>query len=483
MAGKVFVNYRRRDAMGDARGIYRALVQKFGERGVFMDVRDLSPGQEFDAVIASELNQSDVLVSVIGERWSDILAERTATSAQDLMRGEIATALVRNMVVIPVLIDEAILPASEHLPKDIQGLVAREKHRVRDKHFDSDVAVLIAAIEARRKERQSVGTTGAAQRRVALVIGNGRYQHAAPLVNPTKDANAIANMLATLGFDVVKGLDLDLKSMGDVQAIFESKLRSKPDVALVFFAGHGLQVKGRNYLLPIDAQIEAQAHLPRAVQFNHLLEPMAEVAGASLVFLDACRDNPFTRNLAKALGETPRGTGVVRGGLARMERVAGTFIAYATAPDKVAFDGKGNHSPFTAALLKYIRTPGLSVADLMIEVRNEVIHETGGQQEPWDQSSLRTRFCFVTAILGEEEPKRDVITVSPEKSSTPFVSRAKLSLVVATLTAILVSIAAVTLTESKVITIVDVPSMVTVVLASVVITVTAVQVWLTKKRP
>jgi formylglycine-generating enzyme required for sulfatase activity len=248
-------------------------------------------------------------------------------------------------------------------------------------------------------------------KRVALVIGNGRYAHAAPLDNPTRDAEAMAAVLVRLGFDVVKGLDLDLRRIGDVQGAFEDNLRDRPDVALLFYAGHGLQVDGRNYLIPVDAEITQKAHLAsRALLFNDVLDGMAQQAGASLVFLDACRDNPFTRNLARSLGDSARYAGV-RGGLARMEKVAGTFIAYATAPDQVAFDGKGTNSPFTAALLQHIETPGLSVGDLMIDVRNKVLAETSGRQEPWDQSSLRARFYFVPS---EPEPPRPVSEAAGE---------------------------------------------------------------------
>ncbi len=233
--------------------------------------------------------------------------------------------------------------------------------------------------------------------RVALVIGNGAYSHAMTLDNAANDAEAMALLLNRLDFEVVKGINLDQRAMGDVQATFETALRAKPDVALLFYAGHGLQVRGKNYLIPIDAEITEMAHLAsRALLFNDVLEPMSEEAGASLIFLDACRDSPFTRNLARTLGEVARSQDV-RGGLARVDKVAGTFIAYATAPDRVAFDGKGKNSPFTGALLKHIETPGLSVGDMMIDVRNSVLEETGGRQEPWDQSSLRSRFYFVAA--------------------------------------------------------------------------------------
>jgi uncharacterized caspase-like protein len=253
-------------------------------------------------------------------------------------------------------------------------------------------------------------SAGSAERRVALVIGNGAYDHAEDLRNPVNDAEAMAAVLARLGFDVVKGIDVDLRGIGDLQAVFEDKLRGRPDVALLFYAGHGLQVESRNYLVPIDAEITQRAHLAsRALLFNDLLDDMAAQAQASLIFLDACRDNPFTRNLARSLGDTARTAGV-RGGLARIEKVAGTFIAYATAPDTVAYDGTGENSPFTGALLEHIETPGLSVGDLMIDVRNRVLAETNERQEPWDQSSLRARFYFVPEV--EDTPPPQAAEVS-----------------------------------------------------------------------
>jgi len=241
------------------------------------------------------------------------------------------------------------------------------------------------------------------ERRLALVIGNSDYRFAKPLENPVNDALSVAEVLSRLGFEVIRALDIKMSEMGDVQEAFEAKLRTKPDIALLYYGGHGLQVKGINYFVPIDSQIEAPAHLStRAIRFNDILDPMAEEVHANLIFLDACRENPFTRNLSRTLGEGARGS--IRGGLARIEKVAGTFIAYATAPDEVAYDGKAEHSPFTSALLKHIETPGLSVSDMMIDVRNSVLEATKRRQEPWDQSSLRARFYFVPNKPEEPPP-------------------------------------------------------------------------------
>ena len=227
-----------------------------------------------------------------------------------------------------------------------------------------------------------------------MVIGNSAYRHAGVLKNPVNDARAMARVLGRLGFEVIQGANLGLEGIGDALGEFESRLHERPDVALLYYAGHGLQVDGRNYLVPIDVQISQKTHLStRAVLLSDILDEMAASASTSLLFLDACRENPFSENIARSLGQTGRSMSV-RGGLAPMER-AGTFIAYATAPDHIAFDGAGQNSPFTSALVGLIETPGLSVGDLMIDVRNKVIAETKGKQQPWDQSSLRTRFSFV----------------------------------------------------------------------------------------
>jgi hypothetical protein len=152
VAGKIFISYRRDDVKADARGIYNALAAKYGTAGVFMDVRDLSGGQVFDEVIAGALAQSDVLLAVIGPNWMSLLSERTAAAGTDLLRKEIATALERKLIVIPVLIDRTPPPHADSLPDDIRALAEREAEDVRHKYFDSDMKIIITAIDARRNE-------------------------------------------------------------------------------------------------------------------------------------------------------------------------------------------------------------------------------------------------------------------------------------------------------------------------------------------
>jgi uncharacterized caspase-like protein len=241
-----------------------------------------------------------------------------------------------------------------------------------------------------------------AEKRVALVIGNSAYEHSAPLKNPENDANAIAALLERLGFDVLKGINLTDKGFGRTIGDFSQKLDAGADVAVFFYAGHGLQVHGRNYLAPVDARLDREASLDfEAVRLNTILTLMERGNGTNLVFLDACRDNPLARNLARNMGT--RSSAIGRG-LARVEAGVGTLIAYATQPGNVALDGDSTHSPFAAALLKHAETPGLEIEALMRRVRRDVIDATDGAQVPWNHSSLTAPFLFKSEEKEGTEP-------------------------------------------------------------------------------
>ncbi|MES0883651.1 NADase-type glycan-binding domain-containing protein [Roseibium sp. SCP14] len=222
--------------------------------------------------------------------------------------------------------------------------------------------------------------------RVALVIGNGAYQAMSSLANPVNDANLMAGKLSGLGFDVIRVIDGDRRGFYDALTQFGRKAQGA-EVALVFYAGHGVQVNGRNWLLPVDAQIQASTDLPgQAVKADDLLEIM-EASGArlKLVFLDACRNNPLPRSLS-------RGTS---NGLARLEAsAAGMMIAFATSPGDIALDGTGSNSPFTEALATWIDTPDLEVRHLMGRVRESVYRATGEAQLPWLNEALIGEFYF-----------------------------------------------------------------------------------------
>lgn len=232
-----------------------------------------------------------------------------------------------------------------------------------------------------------------AEERVALVVGNSAYRHITQLPNPRNDAEDIKARLAGLGFTVMGGVDLDRTALVG-ELIRFGRAAERADVALVFYAGHGVQVNGQNYIVPVDAQVEFAAEVDISlVSLSGVMQQLERGSRTNIVFLDACRNNPFP----KALGGAGTRAAAPLQGLGRVDSGSGTFIAFATQPDAVASDGSGRNSPFTAALLKHIGDPGQSISDMMIGVRNDVIAETGGAQVPWDSSSLTGRFAFVNA--------------------------------------------------------------------------------------
>jgi uncharacterized caspase-like protein len=221
---------------------------------------------------------------------------------------------------------------------------------------------------------------------VALVVGNGAYRHLPKLINSPNDATLMRRTLADLGFDVIEVIDGDQRALLDGLIRFGRASRDA-DIAMVFYAGHAVQVAGRNWLLPVDVNVEASTDLPgQAIRAEDLLDIMdASGARLKLVFLDACRNNPLPRSLTR--GAT--------GGLARLDAgTAGTMIAFATAPGDVAFDGVGKNSPFTTALARYIRQPGLEIRQMMGKVREAVYEETGERQLPWVNEALIGEFYF-----------------------------------------------------------------------------------------
>jgi hypothetical protein len=231
-----------------------------------------------------------------------------------------------------------------------------------------------------------------AERRVALVVGNSNYANVPRLPNPRNDAGDMIARLKVMGFEVIPGLDLDRNGFLNTLAVF-GRAAEGADVALFFYAGHGLQVNGQNYLVPTDAKVEYEAELDIAlIPVPLVMQQLARGSRVNIVLLDACRDNPFAKDLSRTLGT--RSSSALGRGLSRIQTASGTFIAFATQPDNVAQDGAGRNSPFTQAFLANMEKPGLSLSDLMIEVRNDVMRQTNGKQVPLDSSSLTGRFSF-----------------------------------------------------------------------------------------
>jgi uncharacterized caspase-like protein len=226
-----------------------------------------------------------------------------------------------------------------------------------------------------------------AERRVALIIGNADYKYVKPLANPANDANDVAAKLADLGFSVTKLVNADLNAMEKARRDFAAEAQGA-QLRLFYYAGHGVQSEGSNWLLPVDADVKEDYELKaKAFSAQAVLDGLeAAGAGVNLVVLDACRDNPF-----KAVS---RSAGASRG-LAVMG-VRGSFIVYATAPGSTAADGSGRNGLFTECLLSRLDSPGLSLQEIMTNVSADVVAKSGGRQEPWKQDNLTKMVYFVT---------------------------------------------------------------------------------------
>ncbi len=263
------------------------------------------------------------------------------------------------------------------------------------------------------------------EKRVALVIGNGAYTKDW-LPNPTNDAEALSAALQRLDFEVLTYKDLPFAALKEALRDFGRALK-QAHTALFFYAGHGLQVKGENYIVPTDATLESEADVYlELIAVQTVLAQMEIGNRTSIVILDACRNNPLARNLARAMGTRSVSIGE---GLGRLESGVGTYIAFATAANKVASDGgmKATNSPFTAALLRHIETPDLSIGDLMMRVRKDVIEATqtlpNGPQIPWDNNALIAPFYFrrrAQSVPGSAQPAPNVITDRAERDWERF---------------------------------------------------------------
>ena len=226
-----------------------------------------------------------------------------------------------------------------------------------------------------------------ADKRVAFVVGNGAYKNVPALPNPAVDAKSMAKLLRNVGFEVVEGSNLSRDRMTEKLLDFGKKAESA-DVALFFYAGHGIAVNGTNYLLPVDADLKSEmdVKLGAAINVDVTLEQTMGDAKVKLVFLDACRDNPFAAKIRSA--KATRSVNV-QTGLAEMKSGQGTLLAFATGPGQTALDGEaGTNSPFTRALLANIAQPGVEIQQAMTKVRAQVNDETGKNQLPWGHTNL-----------------------------------------------------------------------------------------------
>jgi len=246
------------------------------------------------------------------------------------------------------------------------------------------VFVAVAAVWVLLAQLLSAGPA-LAEKRVALVIGNGAYQNVAKLSNPLKDANAIAALLQKAGFDWVK-VRQDLGNLEFKRALREfMDAAQDADIAVVYYAGHGIQVRDMNYMIPVDAKLATEIDAEdEAVSLDRIVAALEPAKRLRLVILDACRDNPFARTMKRRVA-----TRAVNGGLAKMEPTLGdTLVAYAAKAGSTADDGDADNSPFAAALLKHLAVPGLDIRLAFGRVRDEVLKATGNKQEPFVYGSL-----------------------------------------------------------------------------------------------
>jgi tetratricopeptide (TPR) repeat protein len=232
-------------------------------------------------------------------------------------------------------------------------------------------------------------------RRAALVIGNAAYPGAARLLNPGNDADDVAAALRRLGFEVIEGRDLTLAGFAAVIAQFRDKAVGA-DTALIYYAGHGMQLGQQNWLMPIDARVSSEFDARYSnVALPDLLAEIEARATTILVFIDACRENPLAEELRNRLAAERRSFGETRG-LARFDvKAPQTLVVFATRPNMVAADGQGRNSPFTEAFLQHVATPGVEIEVLMKRVAASVVARTEGRQQPERLSRLEREFYFV----------------------------------------------------------------------------------------
>jgi uncharacterized caspase-like protein len=238
--------------------------------------------------------------------------------------------------------------------------------------------------------------------RLALVIGNGGYREN-PLKNPVNDARAIGEELERTGFEVISGIDLDRAAMAKRVRAFTDQLGRSKAIGLFFFAGHGVQLAWRNYLLPVDASIDSIEEVQRrCIDVNSVVEGMAQAANPmNLVMLDACRDNPFGRDFR-----------IQHKGLSQLDAPPGTLLAYATSPGNVASDGEGEHGLYTEHLLREMRVPGVQIEDMFKRVRLGVRRRSNGRQIPWESTSLEDDFWFI--------PPRELKRLADDEAAREF---------------------------------------------------------------
>ena len=258
-----------------------------------------------------------------------------------------------------------------------------EVSRKKQQELEEQLLASQVAVTQNSRPAQNIST----ERRVALVIGNATYK-VNPLKNPVNDSTDMARSLRSVGFDVIEANNTTLAQMREATRRFADKLGNS-DVGLVYYSGHGVEVKGKNYLIPVNADIKREYEVvDQAFDASQFLEMMDNIRGpnnkrVNILIVDACRNNELQKSWRS-----------INNGLARMDAPGGTFISFATAPGRVAADGTGRNSPYTKHLLQALKQPNVPIEQVFKVVRRNVMEETKGEQIPWENSSLVGDFYF-----------------------------------------------------------------------------------------
>lgn len=255
-------------------------------------------------------------------------------------------------------------------------------------------------IQAPTYAERGSGTEAAKNhQKVALVIGNSVYENVPHLPNPSNDADAMAAAFGRLGFDVTLAKDISVNALRKTLAAF-AITAAHSDMAAIYYAGHGIEVEGKNYIIPVDAELENVVVAGfELISLEAIIDSMGGSSGLKLIFLDACRDNPFRQTM-----NTSFATRSIGRGLASIEPDSGIVISYAAKAGTVAYDGKGKHSPYTKALLDHMEEPGLELQFLFRRVRDAVLRQTARSQEPFFYGSLPDRAFYLNPAQQDNKP-------------------------------------------------------------------------------
>jgi hypothetical protein len=369
---------RRAEARGDGRRLRQALEQTLRDAGV--------------TIVRSESQPHDFEVRMV---LSSVTTGGTAVGSYRLEFSSRGTKLVDVSWSWPVgtMVAEGdgYLYAARHLTSEmfdshrLMSLLSREGAIAEAVALaEDDVAPSTSAPKSAAAPPATRPATRAGDRRIALVVGNAAYADGR-LANPVNDARGVAAALRELGFEVTEKHDLDQKQLKLAIRAFGDELSARTGVGLFYFAGHGVQVNGRNYLIPVAAAIRSEAHVDvESVAVDAVLAELARAKNRlNIVVLDACRNNPYARKYRS-----------LQRGLAFVDAPQGTLIAYATAPGSIADDGAGKHGTYTGALIRHMKTPGIPVESVFKAVRRDVQKATSGAQTPRESSSLTADFYF-----------------------------------------------------------------------------------------